>query len=214
MPHANRGWFLTLSPVVLTVGIAVVLSAGLARPAHAQEDPIHGQLRALRDGMFQAYEKRDVDKLLSYLEPGVVVTWQNGDRTVGPEELRAFYNRMMNGDSRVVTDVKSKLTVDGLSTLYSGDTAIAKGTLEDSFVLASGNTFVLNSKWTATVVKSGDDWKVASFHASSSIFDNPILSAAQQWTMTLVGIGFVGGIILGGAVMAVVRRGRPAAGTA
>jgi hypothetical protein len=205
MPHANRGLFLAMSFAAIALG--VLPSTGYGQ----EEDPIHGQLRTLRDNMFQAYEKREIDKLLSYLEPGAIVTWQNGDRTVGPEELKAFYNRMMTGDSKVVTDVKSKLTVDGLSTLYGGDTAVAKGTLEDSFVLASGNTFVLNSKWTATVVKSGDEWKVASFHASSSIFDNPILAAAQQWTLTLVAVGAVVGLLVGAGGMALMRRGAKAA---
>lgn len=207
MPHANRGMLLAVSLTIASLGL-LPSAAGAQDTA---EDPIHGQLRSLRDSMFQAYEKRDVDKLLTYLEPEAIVTWQNGDRTVGPKELKAFYDRMMTGDSRVVTDVKSKLVVDGLSTLYGGDTAVAKGTLEDTFVLASGSSFVLNNKWTATVVKSGDDWKVASFHASSSIFDNPILAAAQQWTLTLMAVGAAVGLLVGAGGMALMRRGAKAA---
>jgi len=62
------------------------------------------------------------------------------------------------------------------------------GTCVDHFRLTSGKTFDLTSKWTATVVKNAGQWKVASYHTSSNIFDNPILNAASQWLMAALAI--------------------------
>ena len=39
------------------------------------EDPVHDELRALRRGILDAYEAKDIDELLTYLQEDVVVTY-------------------------------------------------------------------------------------------------------------------------------------------
>ena len=164
-------------------------------------DAVHDQLRALRDRMFAAYEKRDVDKLLQDVAPNVVITWQNADRNEGRDEFLSFYKRMMNGDDSVVKDVSTKFEVDDLSVMYGDDTAIARGSQQDRFSLNDGSEFTLLSRWTATVVKQEGVWNVARFHVSSNIFDNPILETAKGWLMKagLIGglLGLIAGLVLG-----------------
>jgi ketosteroid isomerase-like protein len=160
-------------------------------------ESIHAELRELRDRMFAAYQQRDMDLLLKDVATDVVITWQNADRNEGHAEFLGFYNKMMNGDSKIVKDISSTLEVDGLSVLYGDDTAVARGTLADHFVLANGSDFTLDSKWTATVVKQGDSWKVASFHVSASIFDNPILAVANGWLMKTGLIAGIVGLVIG-----------------
>ncbi len=172
----------------------------------AATEAVHEQLRALRDRMFDAYEQRDIDKLLQDVAPDVVITWQNGDRNEGHAEFREFYDRMMKGDNSVVKDVSSKFEVDDLSVLYGDDTAVARGSQEDQFELNDGSKFTLLSRWTATVVKQDEQWKVASFHVSSNIFDNPILSTATGWLMKVGLIGGLVGLILGLGLGRVTKR--------
>jgi len=169
-------------------------------------EAVHEQLRALRDRMFAAYEERDVDKLLQDVAPDVVITWQNADRNLGHAEFREFYDRMMNGENSVVKDISTKFEVDDLSVLYGEDTAVARGTQEDRFSLNDGNEFTLLSRWTATVVRQDDQWKVASFHVSSNIFDNPILSTATGWLMKAGLIGGIVGLILGLVIGRMTKR--------
>lgn len=154
-------------------------------------------LRELRDRLFAAYENRDVDALLEDCTEDIVITWQNGERNEGHQEFRDFYARMMSGDSAIVKDISSKLEVEGKSILYGEDTAVARGSVEDKFSLSSGQDFTLNSRWTATVVQEGDQWKVASFHISASIFENPILGAAKNNLYLVGGIGALCGLALG-----------------
>ena len=168
------------------------------------------RLRALRDRLIAAYEKRDMDALLQELVDDVVITWQNSERNEGHQEFREFYDRMMNGDSRVVKDISSTVEVDADSVLYEDDTAVARGTVSDKFSLADGSEFTLNSKWTATVVKKDDRWKVASFHVSANIFDNPILDTAKAYlgSAALIGsvVGGLVGLLLGWILGRMFRR--------
>src|SRR5207247_7204285 len=95
----------------------------------------------------------------------------------GTDNVRAYYEKMMKGDQRVVTSVQIKPVVDELSIIYGGDTAIAFGSSDDHFQLRRGLEFEVHNRWTATLVKENGQWLIAAFHASASLFDNPLLSA-------------------------------------
>lgn len=163
----------------------------------ADEDPAHEELRALRDGLIEANEKRDLEGVLGYVHKDVVVTWQNAETNRGHDELRAFYRRMMVGDDRVVESVKHNLTLDDLSILYGGDTAVAFGSMDDDFKLMGGIQFNLHSRWTATMVKEGDRWVVASYHVSANLFDNPLLTVAKNSLYLIGTIASVIGLAIG-----------------
>lgn len=197
-----------LLPLVLLVVFAAGAAAQETPAAPEPKNPIHDELRVLRDRMFEQYQARNVDGLLQDVEENVVITWQNGERQLNREQFVEFYNKMMKGESRIVQDVKSEFEVDGLSVLYGDATAVAYGTCVDHFQLTSGRDFTLNSKWTATVVKTDGEWKVASFHISSNIFDNPILSMAQSWLVYAGIAGGVGGLVVGIVLALLMRRSR------
>ena len=197
-----------LLPLVLLCAISAGAVAQETPAAPEAEDPIHDELRALRDRMFEQYEARNLDGLLEGVAENIVITWQNGERQLNREQFVEFYNKMMHGESRIVQDVKSEFEVDGLSVLYGDATAVAYGTCVDHFQLTSGRSFTLNSKWTATVVKTDGQWKVASFHISSNIFENPMLSMAQSWLMYAGLAGAAVGLVVGVVLALLVRRSR------
>jgi len=170
------------------------------------EEQVHDELRILRERMFEAYEKRDLDALLEDCSEDIVITWQNGDRNLGHDEFRAFYTKMMSGENAIVKDISTTFAVDDTSILYGEDTAIARGTVNDRFTLANGSEFLLRSKWTATVVQVEDSWKVASFHVSASIFDNPILEKAKNSLVFASGIGALAGLVVGMLLMRLMRK--------
>ena len=52
-------------------------------------------------------------------------------------------------------------------------------------------------RWTATVIKEGDAWKVAAVHVGVDPLDNPILSGAVSlWKKVSIG-ALLGGLALG-----------------
>jgi len=190
-------------------------AADVAAPAppaalNKQEDPAHEELRTLRKGLVEAIQKNDVDALLTYLDPDVVVTWPNGEVSRKPEGVKAYYDRMMKGPGRIVDSLTSDPTVDELAHLY-GDTAISTGTSKDHYHLADGKDLDLLTHWTAAVVRKDGKWKIAAFHASVDMFDNAVLRLAiTRVAWWAGGIAAVVGLIVGFVVARVFRK-RPAA---
>jgi len=200
--------------------LVMVLSAPLSA-LHAEavvpqaRDPIHDELLKVRSGLIEAYNKNDLEGILSYCHPNIVVTWQNGEVCKGHDEMRKYINRMMTGPDRVVEKLTADPTVDALSTLYHGDTAVSYGRMNDEYVLRDGMHFKLDSKWSAALVKEGDRWLIADFHASTNAFDNSILrlvAAKTAWWSG--GIALIAGIILGWIGALLLRRRRNSSATA
>src|SRR5262249_51716113 len=113
-----------------------------------------------------------------------------------------FYTRMLVGPNSVVENINYKLDVAELSVLHGGNTAISWGTLGDHYKLRDGTDVTMNSRWTATAVKEGDRWLLASYHASVGLFDKEVLRVAVKKTMYMFGgislaVGLVVGLVVG-----------------
>lgn len=139
------------------------------------KDPAYAELLKVRSGLVDAYNRKDVDGILNLCTPDVVVTWQNAEVTEGREGIRKYYDKMMTGPNRIVESMTANPTVDNLAVLYGGDTAVSRGAMNDHYKLTDGSEFDMNSRWSATLVKDGDRWLIAAFHASIGAFDSPLL---------------------------------------
>jgi ketosteroid isomerase-like protein len=184
---------------------APLLAQNNGAPSAAQEDPVHGELRALRDGLVDAINKGDIERQLAYLHPNVVVTWQNAEVSRGREGVRAYLDRLLKGPDPVVQGYRTALTVDELTILYGGDTGISFGSSEDHFKLKGGADFSLQGRWSATLVKENGQWLIASLHASANLFDNPLLSLAAKKSYWAGGIALIVGLVVG-VMMGRLRR--------
>lgn len=175
------------------------------------EHPAHDELRALRDALFDAYQEKDIDRLLQNVHENVVVTWQNGVRHRGHAAIRTFRDQWLEERVERIGKVESErheLTVDELSILYGDDIAVAFGSVDDELELAGGKEFKLRTYWTATVVKEEDKWLLASLHLSANLFDNPILDVAKDWLYYVGTIAFVVGLVLAVTVPMIVTKVR------
>jgi ketosteroid isomerase-like protein len=188
--------------------------------AHAQEareeavDPVHQELRKLREKAVTAFKAKDIDSLLECLDENIVATLQNGEAYVGHDGVRKFHKRMSEGADRTVKSQETTFNVDDLSFIHNGDAAVARGTLDDHFVLTNEMEFDLKSRWSATVIKEGDHWLVASFHASANMFDNGVSDLMLKWnTLKFGGLGLLGGVIGTALVMRAIKP-RPSQGAA
>jgi len=200
-----------MSILIATLLLAVSpLAAQL--PAPPAEVPAHNELRALRDGFTEAFNKKDIDGMLAWMHPDIVITFQNGDVCRGHTGVRAFHKQMSEGDDRKVTAMTNEFAVDELSIIHGGDTAIAFGNMHSTFDLARGMQFDLDSRWTATLVKEDDRWQIASLHASTNMFDNGVLNLMLKWNGIKVGAAaLIVGLIIGLLLARGFCRKRPAA---
>jgi ketosteroid isomerase-like protein len=153
-------------------------------------------INSLRTELVDAFNKGDVDRLISHLDPDIVITWQNGEVSRGPDGVKAYYNKMMTGPDRKVQKLSSEPAVDDRH-IY-GDWAVSWGNLHDEYTLNDGTSFKFDSRFTATIAKRGAEWKVVAFHASVNAFDNPILKLAAKKVGMMAGVGAgVIGLLIG-----------------
>lgn len=190
-----------LLPLLLITATMCTAAAQTPQPA----DQATAEITRLREGLVESFKKGDVEKLLSYVDPDVVVTWQNAEVCRGREGVRAFYDRVMTGENRLVREIKSDPVVLGRH--VSDDWAVSWGNLNEHFVLTDGADLPLNSVFTATIARKGDRWFVTAFHASTSVFDNPVLKTAIRKTTTYVAIAAgAAGVLVGLAAGVLIRR--------
>src|SRR5882672_549085 len=184
---------------------AVVLLFLAARPAPSQTPPpkdeaVHNELRALRDGLIDAMNKGDIQRELAYMHPNVVITWHNAEVSRGRDGVRAYLTRMLSGPNKVVSSYSATVDVDELTILYGGDTGISFGSAVEHFKLNDGKMLDLPARWSATLVKDGDKWLIASLHASDNLFDNPLLAIAKRTAYWAAGVALLVGLIAGFAI--------------
>lgn len=183
----------------LATASAAAQDAAVARDTEATDgstESEHEQLRALREKLTEAVLSNDVSAQLQYVHDDVVTTWQNNRVARGHEGLKEFLNEMNSGEERVFQGYTVPPSSDDISILYEGNTAIAFGSSVPHYKYM-GQEFDLENRWTATLVKQDDGWKIAAYHVSADISDNPLLDAAVNSLMWAAVISLLIGLLIG-----------------
>ncbi len=152
------------------------------------EEELHNGLRQLKSTMEKALNTGDIDTILANVDEHVVFTTMNGDIVRGKQAIKQYFTKMLTGPDRVVEQVTTKFEADDLSVLHGGDTAIAFGTTDDSYILADGSEFSIQARWSSTMVLRDNRWLVANFHYSTNMFDNPILKAQRMLLLEIAAV--------------------------
>ncbi|HAA52346.1 MAG TPA: hypothetical protein DCE43_21695 [Planctomycetaceae bacterium] len=203
---------MTRTLITLTLACLVALAPIGVRAADPPSDDsdvtTHEQLRELRTGLFNAFNKNDVDTLLTYCHPDIVVVWQDGSISEGHKGVAVKFKEL----DAFLDSMNCKPASDHLSVIYDGDVAIARGKLNDTYHLRRhGSNVALDSSWSATLVRQDDRWLLASFAASTSLYDNPVVHLFVQKAQYTTGLwAGLAGLVLGiGASLLIRRRSRP-----
>ena len=170
------------------------------------QDPIHNEIRAIRDEILAAIDKGDFDAIVPHLHPNVVFTPMNNDVCRGPKAVRDYFNRMLKGPDAVLKSVRFDMKVDRLTDLY-GDTGLAFGDSEALYTMRNGIELPVGTRWTCALVRHDGRWKIAAFQASPNAFDNPILlQTTRAASFRGAGIGAVVGLLVGLILAIPLRR--------
>lgn len=164
------------------------------------EHPAHEELRLLRQHMEDAMNARDIGSLQEGVAGKVVFSTMNGDVVVGKDGLKKYFDDMLGGAEPRVKDAKTHFVVDDLSVLYPGSNdpndvrfAVAYGHSEDEYTLADNSVIKVQPRWSAAMVRDDRSWKIANFHYSVDMFDNPVVDKLR----TLLWVSALGGLIVG-----------------
>jgi ketosteroid isomerase-like protein len=181
------------------------LAAGilwLALPMMAQDDSHQSDRQALLGILHKvqdAINAQDVDGILAQMSPDCTVTWWNAEISRGHDDIRAYYRRMMVDPGRFITKytTQAKLGAHARFLGSGGDVAVADGSMEDEFFPIVRGPFMLNSRWSATVAKSGGEWKIVNLHLSSNVFTNTLTAELTRALWYAGGAGLVIGGLAG-----------------
>lgn len=159
-----------------------------------EADKIHDDLRALKTGLTEAVLKKDVEKQLSFASKDIVITWQNGQVVRGRDEIKKFLEK--GAESKMFQGYTKPPEPTDVTILYGDDTGISYGTSVAKYTVL-GQNIELTNYWSAALVKEEGSWKIASYHVSGNILDNPLLNAAKQYLYWVGGGALVVGLLLG-----------------
>ena len=184
-------WLLVLVLVLLTPG----------RILAAESDP-HALDRQALIKLFREMEAsinaQDVERMVAQMHPQATVTWLNGEVSRGHDEIRAYYQRMVKGEQRILDRyVTTAKLGDHAHFFGNGEVAVADGTMEDEFFPVARGPFRLSSNWTPTAANIDGQWKVVSMHLSSNVFTNPLLAEAKAAIWYAGGGAALLGLLLG-----------------
>lgn len=194
---------------MVCLAYVLVMGAGL-RAGEDEHAADHAALRSLRDKLATAINHQDMNALSSCFAKTFTFTTLDQRVATRPEQVKAIYNELFQGPGAIISSLKSEPQADELTRFLDDHTGIAEGSSKETYVLKSGKSIDLTVRWTATVVKEADGWKVAAAHVGMNPLDNPLLTATNAfWKKVCLG-SILGGLLLGVILGRFSRRTRTA----
>ncbi len=195
-----------LQPMLLGAQTPAVSGSNEMPAVAALGESDHQSLRTLLAEATAALNDLDAEALKAHLAPGFVVTMV--DQTVITEisQLKEYFVKYFRSDDSPVKSVTFAPEATEPTLFIDSRTGTVFGTSTDSYTLADDSTIVLDSHWTATVIKEGGRWFVQSLHAGANIIDNPILNAARKTNYLWGAIGLFVGLFVGVISYRVTKR--------
>ncbi len=188
--------------------VLCILLLTLGHTVYADTDPHAAdreQMRAILSDVEEALNAHDFDQAARHLDQNGILTYYDAEVTQGHEAGREYFNRMLKDAAAVVKEYSLTGAVSAPA-VFHGDTAVAYGTTEEHFKLAEGLEFVLHGRWSTTLQKKQDTWKIISLHFSSNLFDNPLLNSAKRLNWIIGGAAFAAGLLVMFILGRVLRR--------
>ena len=141
---------------------------------------------ALRDRLAtieSALNDKAFEQVIPLLGEDSVLIFLNAEVARGVEQARAYFDKTLGSSNPILSDYTTKAVV-AAPARFIGDIAIADGSTQDTFVFANGSDMVIDTKWTVTLQKQDDDWKILQLQFSSNLFDNPLVNSAKNNLIT------------------------------
>lgn len=195
---------------ILNLLLALLALLGPPGVFSAESDPHTADRQALIK-VFREIEAsinaQDVERMLAQMAPEATVTWLNGEVSRGHAEIRAYYQRMVKGEKRILDRYLTTAKLGASARFFGhGEVAVADGTMVDEFFPVARGPFTLNSNWTSSSAKIDGQWKVVSMHLSSNVFTNSLIAEAKAAIWWAASGAALAGLVLGWLIGRMRRR--------
>ena len=159
-----------------------------------QEDRL--ALRALLRAVADAINGKDWDALKPLLDENVILTMLDQVTLRGQTAMEEYATSKLGRFSSILADLKVDPVVDEPAAFY-GDTAVCTLSSADRFVFRNGRDLLVQTKYTATLVKRDGKWRLVALHSGTNAFNNPISYQAHRLLTGGIAVAGVGGALLG-----------------
>lgn len=149
-------------------------SSVMAQQPDVDREKDHDALRGLMKQVTQALNQQDLDALASCFTRDFSLVTIDQSLLTNKASLVAYYDAMFKAPKSFVKSMTANPVADELTRFTGTDTGICHGTSKDTYTMKNGRAVVMESRWTALVVRENGEWKIAAAHAGVNFLDNPL----------------------------------------
>jgi uncharacterized protein (TIGR02246 family) len=205
----NKKAFALCLALILPAAALVQSASALAQPKPADRKEDHDALRTLLAQGAEALNKRNFDTIAKSVHPNFVIITADNQKHVGLDAFRKYYTGLFDGPNAVLKNFEAKVTADDETRFVEANTGVSYGTSQETYTFRDGDVRTMQTRWSAVMKKENDGWKLVNVHFSASVLDNPVVEGVKSFYVKLAIGAAVLGLLIGAALLALMRR-RPA----
>ena len=161
---------------IVTLLFSVVSSAATDTGTAAD----HEQLRQLLKTAQEAVNTDRPELLEAHLHEDYVITVMNQEVVTKDWPLKQLFHEWFKKPDAVLKSLRTAPTASIKTNIYGGRFGFCYGTSADTFELNDGRSFTFDSKWTATMIKEGEQWKLLALHVGVDPIENPLIDGYRS----------------------------------
>ena len=158
-----------------------------------------------RTEIFKLFNQEQYSEIADqYCHEDITCVWSDGTTSKGRQGVTQFFAKL----KEFIDVMQVNPSTTDRSVYEGGKYVVSIGELGDTYQMASGKEFDLNSGWMATLVYEEGKWQLISFAVSTNAFENQVIDGLLFMRTIVAGLsGLVGGVIL----LWILRRKKPTA---
>jgi len=160
--------------------LLMLLSVDLSAATNTGTEADHEQLRQLLKIAQQAVNSDQPELLDAYLHPDYLITVMNQEIVSNKKPLKQLFYEWFKKPDAILKSMRTEPEASIITNIYGGRFGVCYGTSVDTYELADGRKFKFASKWTATVIKEGEQWKLLTLHVGVDPINNPLIDSYRQ----------------------------------
>ena len=167
-----------MKPLFFMLAMLIPITIPAATDTGTEAD--HDQLRQLLKTVQEAVNSDQPELLEAYLHKDYVITVINQEIATREKSLKQLFHEWFKKPDAILKRLHTEPEASIKTNIYGGQFGVCYGTSVDTYELADGRQFQFDSKWTATVIKEGERWKLLSLHVGVDPIDNPLIDGYRR----------------------------------
>jgi len=177
--------------------LLIISLTSMAVHADSYDADRHQMKLMLEDIREKLNHKDQLTSIVPYFDKQAIITFYDARTVIGQDGLTGYINHMVTGPNPVLKNYKIQGSEAIPATIYPNNTAIAYGWIKNRFDFVTGDSIDVDGRWTATLLKENNTWKIITLHFSTNLWNNPLITALEHKIIFFVLVSLVIGIIVG-----------------